>query len=453
MLAIACAAFVSCDSDGGDLNRTPIFKVVGPNGSDPSQEISIDGKSQEVAFTVLATGDWTADIAGAEGFALSDKTGVKGNTPVTVVAARNLSGATRSATVSFYFDNEERYAYVISQIEEQPYLDIAPTTIPIVGDRTEFTVAVSTNQTSWKVEIDSPDGDGWLTQQSKETASVTFVAAENTTGKERTATLKFVSELHPEVFNYASVTQGYVVPAPTADLLDVVFAEDGTAKDISAMNMTVELLPDETLSTIFLEKYDRYAARFSREPSGPSAVLESGFYKVEYNDNTVFKSKIEDGYTMEVLLRRYDDPKNMQIKPFASTEAGGASICFWADATNQIVMETGTKNATGGNTWKQCKTGVSPLKDVYYHIVAVWNKTDGTQKVYIDGELKATNNSAGGEFRHMNTNVNKRWFGIGADPNPNDKGQISFNGEVVIARIYDDPINSDQVYALWKLVK
>ena len=74
-------------------------------------------------------------------------------------------------------------------------------------------------------------------------------------------------------------------------------------------------------------------------------------------------------------------------------------------------------------------------------------------EIYVDGELKATNNSAGGEFRHMNTNVDKRWFGIGADPNPNDKGQISFNGEVVIARIYDDPINADQVHALWKLVK
>ena len=74
-------------------------------------------------------------------------------------------------------------------------------------------------------------------------------------------------------------------------------------------------------------------------------------------------------------------------------------------------------------------------------------------EIYVDGELKATNNSAGGEFRHMNTNVDKRWFGIGADPNPNDNGQISFNGEVVIARIYDDPINADQVHALWKLVK
>ena len=76
--------------------------------------------------------------------------------------------------------------------------------------------------------------------------------------------------------------------------------------------------------------------------------------------------------------------------------------------------------------WKTAKSGVTPLKDVYYHIVAVWDKADGTQKIYVDGELKATNNSAGGEFRHMNTNVDKRWFGIGADPTPNDKGPVSY---------------------------
>ena len=160
MFAIVCAFLASCDSEGGDLNRTPLLKVVGPDGSDPSQPISIDGKSQEVAFTVLATADWTADIAGDEGFALSDRSGATGNTKVTVVAARNLSGATRSATVSFRLGGEERYAYTISQTEEQPYLDVDPATISIVGDRTEFTVAVSTNQSPWKVEIDSPDGDG-----------------------------------------------------------------------------------------------------------------------------------------------------------------------------------------------------------------------------------------------------------------------------------------------------
>lgn len=450
MLAIAGAFLASCDSEGGDLNRTPIFKVIGPDGSDPSQPISIDGKSQEVAFSVLSTADWTAELAGSEGFALSDRSGTTGNTKVTVVAARNLSGATRTATVSFRFGGEERCAYTISQIEEQPYLDVAPATVSLVGDRSEFTVTVSTNQTAWKVEIDSPDGDGWLTTQSKQTDAITLVAAENTTGKNRSATLKFVSELRPEVFNYVDVTQGFVVPAPKADLLDVVFAEDGTATDVSGMGMTVELRPNEFVSTKYLEKYGRFAAVFTHEPG--LTKREAGYYVIEYNDNTAFKSKLEDGYTMELLMRRYDDPKKMQIKPFAATQGGGASICFWADDSNQIVMETGTDNG-GKNAWKTAKTGVTPLKDVYYHVVAVWDQTAGTQKVYIDGELKATNNAAAGKFFHMAAASGKRWFGIGADPGPNNLGEITFKGEVVIARIYDDPLDADQVFALWKLVK
>lgn len=125
---------------------------------------------------------------------------------------------------------------------------------------------------------------------------------------------------------------------------------------------------------------------------------------------------------MEVLLRRYDDPKNCRSNLSLRAKAAGVSICFWADDSNQIVMETGTKNATGGNVWKTAKSGVTPLKDVYYHIVAVWDKAAGTQKIYVDGELKATNNSAGGEFRHMNTNVDKRWFGIGARPQSQRQG-------------------------------
>ncbi len=451
MLAVACALFVSCDSEGGDLNRTPLFKVVGPNDSDPSQLISIDGKSQEIAFTVMASGDWTADITGPEGFALSDKSGVAGNTKVTVMASRNLSGVTRLVTVSFYFNDEERYAFEISQIEEQPYLNVAPKTVPLSGDQTEFTLQVSTNQSEWSAQVTNSDSnENWLTQTSKDAASITFVAAENKTGKSRSADIKFVSTLHPEVFAYAAVSQGYIVQAPKADLLDVEFAADGTAKDVSAMGMTVEFRPNEFVSTVYLEKYGRFAAVFTHEPG--LTKLEAGYYVIEYNDNTTFKSKIEDGYTMELLMRRYDDPKKMQIKPFAATQGGGASICFWADDSNQIVMETGT-DSSGKNAWKTAKTGVTALKDVYYHVIAVWDQTAGTQKVYIDGELKASNNSAAGKFFHMTPAAGKRWFGIGADPGPNNLGEISFKGEVVIARIYDDPLNADQVYALWKLVK
>lgn len=451
MFIAASGLLAACNDSGGDLNRTPIFKVVSPNGTDSSQTIEIDGKPQTVEFTVMATDDWSAMLSQTDGFTLSVSSGGTGSTPVTLSAKSNTSGAVRSTQLSFYFrgESEARYLYTITQAEEQPYIDVTPTSVPLIGDATEFTIAVTTNQTSWS--CDFVGEHDWLTQTSKTAADVTFSVTENHTGSIREVQIKIFSELHPEVFTYVDVQQGYLVDPPTADLLDVVFGENGAAEDVSPLKMPVELRPNEFVTTTYLEKYGRYAAVFTHEPG--LSKLTGGYYTIPYYENETFKSKMEDGYTMEMLVRRYDDPKKLQIKPFAASEAGGVSLCFWADDSNQIVMETGTLSSTGGNTWRQCKSGVTPQKDVYYHVVGVWDKEAGTQKIYVNGELKATNDNAGGEFKHMNTNVNKRWFGIGADPGADDTGQISFKGEVVIARVYGDPLTAEQVYALWKLVK
>ena len=104
MFAIVCAFLASCDSEGGDLNRTPLLKVVGPDGSDPSQPISIDGKSQEVAFTVLATADWTAavvydDVESADWLTVTPASGTAGEQSVELSATRNYRTSDRTAYV------------------------------------------------------------------------------------------------------------------------------------------------------------------------------------------------------------------------------------------------------------------------------------------------------------------------------------------------------------------
>ena len=305
LLTIFVAAgslLAACNDSGGDLNRTPIFKVVGPEGSDVSQTIEIDGKPQTVEFTVMATDDWTASLSQTDGFTLSVLSGGTGSTPVSLSAKSNTSGATRSTQLSFYFkeESEARYFYTITQAEEQPYIDVDPVSIPLVGDSSEFTIAVTTNQTSWS--CDFVGEHDWLTQTSKTASSVTFVPTENHTGRTREVQIKIVSDLHPEVFAYVSVQQGYMVDPPTADLLDVVFGENGAAEDVSPLKMPVELRPNEFVTTSYLEKYGRYAAVFTHEPG--LSKLTGGYYTVPYYENETFKSKLEDGYTMEMLVRR-----------------------------------------------------------------------------------------------------------------------------------------------------
>lgn len=445
MFTFACMAFLSCSKEKDDLQRTPIFKVVGPGGAEPSKGIEISGRAQESSFKVLATGAWTAEITGSDAFLLSPAIGAAGSTTVNVSVSDNNSGEPRSATVTFYFNEEARYTYVITQVEMEPFLDITPKFFTLTGEANEFTLSISTNQASWAYEVISNTGN-WITEKAKEANHVTLVAAENKTNKNRNTDIKIYSVLNPAVFTYVTVQQSFITDAPKADLLDVVFAPDGSARDISGMGMNVNLRASQNVSTTYLDKYGRYAAVFSRS-GGPYANQTNGYYTIPYTDNQVFKSKLDDGFTIEMLVRRYDDPVTSQVKPFGSTQAGGAGICFRANATNEFNFEVHT-----GGAWRNCYSGVTPRKDIYYHAIATWDKANGVAKLYVDGVLTSTTATVG-DFKHMTTNVNAYWFGIGADPTTTDLGEATFHGEVAIARLYDNPLTTEQVQSLWKLVK
>ena len=58
-----------------------------------------------------------------------------------------------------------------------------------------------------------------------------------------------------------------------------------------------------------------------------------------------------------------------------------------------------------------------------------------------------------GDLKFHDTSVDKRWFGIGADPSGTDQGEASFYGEVVIARLYDAPMSEAEAAALYYSLK
>lgn len=444
MIMAGCMSIMSCNRDNDDLIRTHIFKVITPTGADDSGTIEIAGRNQELPFKIFATSEWKASITGADGFSISTQSGQSGKTDVIVTVTPNNSGASRNATLIFYLSDALQYEYKIVQEVEAPYIEVSPPTISLPGDAGEFTITLSTNQSDWTYEIINNSGN-WLTEKVKGSDAVIFSVVENKSFSPRSTDVKFYSTSHPEAFTYLTVEQAYKVDAPVADLLDVIFAEDGSAKDVSPMGMIVNLRADQYVSTTYLEKYERYAAVFSRT-GGPYANQSTGYYTVPYTDNTAFKNKIEDGFSMETLIRRYDTPGTAQIKAFSAGQAGGTGICFRAGATNEIYYEIHT-----GGAWRNCYSGIQPQKDIYYHIISTWDKANGVAKLYVDGVLKATT-STSGDFKHMTTNVNAYWFGIGADPNANDLGEATFNGEVVLARMYDDPLSAEQVYSLWSIV-
>ena len=233
---------------------------------------------------------------------------------------------------------------------------------------------------------------------------------------------------------------------PVADVLDVVFKTDGTAEDVSPMHNVVTTSSGGAVSTYFSSTYKRYVARFGNTWAGST----SGFYKIDYSNNTAFKNALADGHTLEaVVMANYEPPiKEGEAKFFSSHESGGTGLMVCKafrglNGKNELAFLPHV-----GGDWRFASSGIVPEPQVYYHIVGVWDKEAGKSRVYIDGELKNEADAAG-EFKFPKANSN--WFSIGSDAGPT--AQLGWNGDVVLARIYDDPLTQEEVTMLWADVK
>lgn len=446
---LAAMSLQSCkDETSKWLDRVPLFRVNAPAGTTEDNEINIDGKSQTVDFTILATDLWSAEVSGCDAYTFNTSTGGSGKTIISLLTPENETEAVRKATVSFYLGDVLQDEFSVIQQIQEPYIELSESEITLTGYENEFTIDVLSNQDTWSYVVET-QGVDWLTESAKSATSVTFSVPENTSGADRTAELLFTVDGKPELFATLIIKQLKPAVPPSDLILDVIFNEDGTAYDASPMKMTVDASRRD--SDVVIKKLTdfggRYAAAFTNTTVARSS-LKSGYYMVPYVVGDSFANKIADGVSYELVFCTYYDPLTYtdglkQTKPFASTEAGGIGVCLKANS-GVIQLETHV-----GGGWKSPASDIVPVPNRYYHVIGVWDKAAGVSTIYVDGEYKASVNAAG-DFKFMNTNVDKRWFGIGADPGADDTGQISFYGEVVIARLYDAPMSAAEVAALYR---
>ena len=238
--------------------------------------------------------------------------------------------------------------------------------------------------------------------------------------------------------------------APVADLLDVVFKEDGTAEDVSPMHNAVERV-GEGISVYYNETLKRYVARFGN-PYGDNCT---GFYQTpsyEAEDNAVHNA-LADGHTLEVLCMADFDGAipNAEAKPFSAMQAGGTG--FLVCKTN--AAGSGGKNVftflpnvttSGNSTWRWTTSDVQPETQVFYHVVGVWNKEEQKAYIYVNGELSNVVD-APGDLKFASSGCN--WFAIGGDPANATSAHGSWKGDVALARAYDKALTEDEAKALW----
>ena len=238
------------------------------------------------------------------------------------------------------------------------------------------------------------------------------------------------------------------VKVPKADLLDVEFAADGTAKDVSAKGMTVRYIPGPSLATYRNDAYGREVAAFSRK-MGTS--VSEGFYRVDYKGDQAFRDALADGHTLEVVFKaNHTSDGSSEVKVFSSHQAGGTGFLISTSARGTQFNFLPNVSTDGSSKWIWTPCGFTPQAGVYYHAVGVWNKKEGKSYLYMDGVLKGQAAASGN--LNFPTPESCLWFGIGGDPG-GDNADSAWDGEVVIARIYDEPLTASQVKLLYDEVK
>ena len=230
--------------------------------------------------------------------------------------------------------------------------------------------------------------------------------------------------------------------APVADILDVVFNNDGTAYDKSPMQNTVNFVEGDGAVNYYHDHFQKFVTHFSHKIS---TGISKGYYKVDYTNNQAFKSALADGHTLEVVFRMDAAPNGSEIKPFSSMQSGGTGFLITDSAKGMDI--TFLPSVGSGYKWAQSR--VVPEVGRYYHVVGVWNKEKGTACVYIDGQLK-NEIPAAGEFKPAAEG--STWFCVGGDPNSSNVGN-AFNGDVVSTRIYDDPLTAEDVTSLYEAAR
>ena len=436
---VAALMCVSCKDDETDGAKTEFALETPDDGINPVAVKIASGNYSKI-FTIETPGAWRIEKPETAGW-LSVRPGQgEGAASVYVSAASNDTPEVRKADLTFYAGGKEVHELLFEQAANTPYLTVAPEKGSIPVDGGDITLIVDTNAGEWEYDVTSTDGD-WLVEKAKDGTSLTLTAAKNGRFSKLNAVVKISVPAYPDLVREVEVSQNGFM----ADLLDVVFNNDGTAADVSPMRNTVEYSAGAALMTYYNDSYGRYVARFNHAPGdNPSA----GYYKVNYLNNPEFRNALADGHTLEVLVMfdaEADGAK--EIKPLSSMQGGGTGFLITkADRGTELTF---LPNLSSGG-WQWTRSGITPRRGQYYHMVGVWDKAAQKSRIYVNGEQKAEID-AKGNFNFPN-NDNCYWFGIGCDAGDN-KAEAGWRGDIAIVRMYDDPLSADNVTALWNEVK
>lgn len=245
---------------------------------------------------------------------------------------------------------------------------------------------------------------------------------------------------------------------PATPLFDAKFNANGTATNVgSYTGLTIDARRGaEDGLTIKSVAGFGYVANFGRGVS--NGAHTDGYYSIDYSSDDTFKSKLADGFTMEMVVSSdaYAPQAGGYARPFGSNSFG---VLRQDNGTNEWMAYWNQKGVGPEGAWwypmddyngyRAHLAVVTELKK-YAHILYVHYADD--VRIYVDGKLY--NASTPSPSLYLGTR-----FAIGGFPMTNTDSESTqfvtqiWNGDVAIARVFDEAFEEDQVKARYESMK
>lgn len=390
-------------------------------------------------FKIKTNGAWSYEVD-PEGRAWLSETLKEGSN--LILTAGPMTTEENHATIVFTSEDDPSLKETLTVSQKDLELHFQGKHLWANAQEQEIILDIATaNISSWNIDM-KPD---WISAGNTDLEHLVLRFSANTTSQTRSGIIQISSPDDKALVSSINVTQ-LAVAVPVADLLDVKFDADGTATDISPSAIPIEMIPDASKLTIKMNKtYGVFAPSFGFTPGESS---KTGFFRIIIPES-IKAAAASDGFSMEAILKS-DAPLNGDaLKPFSAHFNGrgfGLGVSSSTSSNpNQFFFLT--INASPVKTIYSF-SDLLPQKDIYYDVLATFDKKSGKTKIYINGRLTGTGQESVTDVALRNPHI----MTIGGSPHKtvsNKSIEKAWCGEILFPRLYSGALDEQQVHAIY----
>lgn len=441
-----------CSCSQKDIVKVPAKITIENADEMGAYTLAFKNRASSQSFNFKADGEWFIRIPeGADWFSVEPTSGRAENETVTVKVnvEENATYEAKSATLAFVCDKLEQKALLYITQESMTKLVLNASELSVFTDGGSIDLSVeTTNVPDWTANSSVE----WATAKKNHLGSVNIVFAKNTTGAERSGKVTLVSSNDSELSAEVSFTQS-ALQAVKPDVFDISFNVDGSATD--ACGHPVLYTAGNGTSTTFNSSLGLYSTTYNMEMGGSNKIdngsaLTGVLHSVKYDD--AITGTLADGFSLEAIMTIGKEPNGSETKFLSSTQGGGTALMVGNTGRGKEIEFIYNASATGSSSWHFCKSGIVPEAGRQYHVVGVWDQAKGVSYIYVDGKLCGTlEDGDKAPLVYRQQQLATKYFCIGGNIN-NANGQSFnglWNGSVVVAKMYGNPISAEQVAAAY----